>query len=248
MKNLAVIPARSGSKGLPDKNIRNLCGKPLLAYSVEAALQSGLFETVHVSTDSAAYAAVARKYGADVPFLRGAENSSDTASSWDAVREVLDKYSKLGKDFGHVMLLQPTSPLRTSGDIAAAFALMKHKGADAIVSVCRGSYHHTLPADGAMSEFIRKDENDRRRQNADRLYRVNGAVFLTNTAYFLDDPDIYRRSCFAYVMDKKRSVDIDDELDFLFAEAILKNEDKLSNDGITPDPDNPEGGRFSQAR
>ncbi len=96
MKNIAIIPARSGSKGLVDKNIRILCGKPLLAYSIEAALQSGMFDAVHVSTESEKYAEIAKKYGADVPFLRSMDNSSDTASSWEAVLEVLDKYSKLG--------------------------------------------------------------------------------------------------------------------------------------------------------
>jgi CMP-N,N'-diacetyllegionaminic acid synthase len=228
MKNIAIIPARSRSKGLPDKNIKILCGKPLLAYSVEAALQSGMFDTVHVSTDSVRYAEIAKSHGADVPFLRSAENSSDTASSWDTVLEVLDKYSKLERNFDNVMLLQPTSPLRTSDDITAAFALMDDKKANSIVSVCQAGYYNTLPVDGTMTDFIRNEANNKRRQDADIFYRINGAIFLTNTAYFLDDQNIYRSSCFAYIMDKRRSVDIDDELDFLFAEAVLINEGKLS--------------------
>lgn len=120
MRSIAIIPARSGSKGLPDKNIRPLNGKPLLAYSIEAALASGLFDTVHVSTDSERYADIARQYGADEPFLRSAETSSDTASSEDAIREVLRRYEEMGQRFDAFMLLQPTSPLRTADDIRAA--------------------------------------------------------------------------------------------------------------------------------
>jgi CMP-N,N'-diacetyllegionaminic acid synthase len=197
-----------------------------MAYSVEAALLSGMFDIVHVSTDSEKYAEIAKRYGADVPFLRSAENSSDTASSWDTVLEVLEKYSKLGKSFDNVMLLQPTSPLRKSDDIIAAFSLMDYKKANSIVSVCQGHYHNTLPADGTLTDFFRNGENNKRRQDTDTFYRVNGAIFLINTAYFLNDQNIYRSSSFAYIMDKRRSVDIDDEIDFLFAEIVLINEGK----------------------
>lgn len=221
MKNIAIIPARSGSKRLPDKNIKTLCGIPLLAYSVEAALQSGMFDTVHVSTDSEKYAQIARSHGADVPFLRSAENSSDSASSWGVVLEVLEQYSKLGRNFDCFMLLQPTSPLRTHEDITASFVLMENRRANAVISVCQGSYHSTLPDDGTMTDFIRNETNIMMRQ--DMLYRINGAIFLINTAYFLDDQNIDRSSCFAYIMDKRRSIDIDDELDFLFAEVVLNN-------------------------
>ena len=113
MKSIAIIPARSGSKGLIDKNIRLLCGKPMLAYSIEAAEKSEIFDVVHVSTDSEQYAEIAKNYGADVPFLRGEELSNDTANTWDVVRYVLKKYKELGKYFDVVMVLQPTSPLRT---------------------------------------------------------------------------------------------------------------------------------------
>lgn len=225
MKNLAIIPARSGSKSLPDKNIRPLCGKPLMSYSIEAALKSGMFDTVHVSTDSEKYAEIAESCGADIPFLRSAENSSDTASSWDAVLEVLNNYSSLGKAFDNVMLLQPTSPLRTSDDITAAFALMDTKNANSIVSVCQADHppiwYNRLPADGSMINFIQNGAENKRRQDEDIYYRINGAIFLTNTAYFLTNRNIYCSSCFAYIMDKRKSIDIDDDLDFLFAEAML---------------------------
>ena len=133
MKNIAIIPARSGSKGLPDKNIRLLGGKPLLAYTIEAAIQSGCFDTVHVSTDSEHYAEIARQYGADVPFLRSAALATDTASTWDAVREALCRYAELGKTFDTMMLMQPTTPLRTGEDVKGAYALLKEKQADLVV-------------------------------------------------------------------------------------------------------------------
>ena len=112
MKNIAMIPARSGSKGLKDKNIRLLNGKPLLAYSIEAAIQSKLFDEIMVSTDSSYYADIAEKYGAKVPFLRSEGNSSDSASSWDTVQEILSFYRNAGEEFDSFCLLQPTSPLR----------------------------------------------------------------------------------------------------------------------------------------
>ena len=166
MRSIAIIPARSGSKGLPDKNIKPLNGKPLLAYSIEAALASGMFDTVHVSTDSERYAGIARQYGADEPFLRSAETSSDTASSEDAIREVLRRYEEMGQRFDAFMLLQPTSPLRTADDIRAAFGVMEEKLAESVVSVCEMEHSplwcNTLPPDGSMRAFIRADGNKRR--------------------------------------------------------------------------------------
>ena len=120
MKNIAIITARSGSKGLPHKNIKLLNGKPLMAWSIEAALKSGMFDTVIVSTDSEEYARIAREYGAEVPFLRSEATSGDNANSWDTVAEVLDNYRKLGREFDTFMLLQPTSPLRSAEDIQRA--------------------------------------------------------------------------------------------------------------------------------
>ena len=121
MKNIAIIPARSGSKGLKDKNIRNLNGRPLLAWTIEAAVRSGEFDEIMVSTDSEAYAEIARRYGADVPFLRSPATATDTASSWDTVAEVLENCRERGSTFDTFCLLQPTSPLRNAEDIRNAY-------------------------------------------------------------------------------------------------------------------------------
>jgi len=117
MKNIAIIPARSGSKGLKDKNIKPLLDIPLLAYSIRAAKDSALFDEIMVSTDSDDYAQIAKDYGASVPFLRSAKTSSDTAGSWDVVTEVLSQYQTSGRYFDTICLLQPTSPLRIASDI-----------------------------------------------------------------------------------------------------------------------------------
>ena len=113
VKRIAIIPARSGSKGLKDKNIKLLNGKPLIVYSIDAAIKSNAFDIVFVSTDSEIYAEIAMKAGADAHFLRSEINSSDKASSWDTVREVIQRFEEEGKYFDEIMLLQPTSPLRT---------------------------------------------------------------------------------------------------------------------------------------
>jgi len=125
MKNIAIITARSGSKGLKDKNIRLLDGKPLLAYSIEAAQKSSIFDEIFVSTDSVIYADIAKKWGASVPFLRKAELSGDATSSWDVVKDAMECYTNIDKEFDMMTLLQPTSPLRTAHDITNTYNIFK---------------------------------------------------------------------------------------------------------------------------
>lgn len=223
MRNLAVIPARSGSKGLKDKNIRMLDGKPLMAYTIEAARKTGIFDQVMVSTDSPEYAETARQWGAEVPFLRSREASGDEAGSWDVVKEVLDRYEETGRYFDAVCLLQPTSPLRTWEDIEAAYRLFCEKSAAAVISVCEAEHTplwcNTLPEDNSLDGFIRQEDNVRR-QDAEKYYRVNGAVYFALVEGLRADGNLYRKGSFAYIMERERSIDIDTELDFLYAELI----------------------------
>lgn len=226
MTSIAIIPARSGSKGLPDKNIKLLHDKPLLAYSIEAAEKSGLFDCIHVSTDSERYEQIAREYGADVPFLRNEELSGDTAGSWDVVRWVLRQYAARGQRFDMVTLLQPTSPLREAEDIKQAYHLFEEKAADAVVSVCEMDHSplwsNTLPEDGSMDGFL-DQVADAGRQQLPTYYRINGAIYMLRTALLAEGaPGLYREGTYAYVMPKECSVDIDDALDFAIAETILK--------------------------
>lgn len=226
MKNLAIIPARSGSKGLKDKNIRPLNGKPLMAYTIEAALESGVFDKVVVSTDCQTYAEIAKKYGAEVPFLRAEHLAGDTVATNEVIIDLLDKFKTTGSEFDSMMILQPTSPLRTSGDIKKAMALLIEKKANAVVSVCETEhsplYTGAIPADLRMDGFLKKDIGYRR-QDLPKYYRLNGAIYLARIDYFLEYQDFYKKDCYAYMMDKQRSIDIDDEVDFLLAEVVLKN-------------------------
>ena len=225
MNNLAIIPARSGSKGLKDKNIKELNGIPLLAYSVQAALNSKMFSHVMVSTDSPLYAEIGIKSGAEVPFLRNVSSSSDMASSWDVVREVLEKYQDLGMTFDTVTLLQPTSPLRTADDICAAFDLYYGKNATSTVSVCEMEHSplwsNTLPESLCMDGFLNNASN-RQRQQLSTYYRINGAIYIVETEHFLSGKNIYDSGSYAYIMPAERSIDIDTELDFMIAETVLK--------------------------
>lgn len=224
--NIAIIPARSGSKGLLDKNIRDFAGKPLVAYSIEAAIKSKCFDEIMVSTDSEIYAEIARKYGASVPFLRSSNNSSDTASSWDMVDEVLDRYHNLEREFDTFCLLQPTSPLRTAEDIKKAYELFEEKATFAVVSVCEVEHSPLwtglLGKNDELDGFISCD-NLKRRQEIEKYFRLNGAIYIVNTKRFESDRYFYQKGSFAYVMPALRSVDIDSELDFKYAEYLLLN-------------------------
>lgn len=226
MKNIAIIPARSGSKGMKDKNIKELCGKPLLAYSVEAALRSGIFEKVHVSTDSAQYQEIGRRYGADVPFLRSAETSTDTASTWDAMRFVLQEYKERGEVFDTITVLQPTSPLRTSEDIKRAYSFFLEKNANMISSVCEMEHSplwcNVLPEDLSMKDFEDEKLAFLPRQELPVYYRENGAIYMMRTQHLFKAENIYKDGCYAFVMERDHSIDIDEELDFLLAETIMQ--------------------------
>ena len=225
-KVLAIIPARSGSKGLPNKNIMPLNGKPLLAYSVEAAVQSELFDTIHVSTDSEKYSEIAASYGSDQPFLRSELNSGDSASSWDVVRETISKYEDMGRTFDLCVLLQPTSPLRTADDIRGALELYLEKGARAVTSVTEVEHPvewcFPLDENGSMSSFAASPFKYCRRQELSVSYRENGAIYIVSIEDIMNPEfEFYSSDCYAYVMDSGRSIDIDTETDFRIAEVLL---------------------------
>lgn len=226
MRNLAIIPARSGSKGVKDKNIKMLDGKPLIAYTIEAAIGSGMFIEVCVSTDSEEYANIARRYGANVPFLRSREYSTDSASSWDVVRETLDKYGRNDIKFDSVALLQPTSPLRTSEDIINAYNLYYDRQAKSVVSVCEAEHSplwiNTLPQDLSLQNFM-NEEARKRRQELPAYYRVNGAIYIIDVLHLENQGFLYDAESYAYIMSQEKSVDIDTEMDFKVAELFLGN-------------------------
>lgn len=227
MKNIAIIPARSGSKGLPDKNIKLLNGKPLIYYSIEAARQSGCFDEIMVSTDSPKYREIAMELGANVPFLRSLEQSGDMASSWDVVKEVLREYEKIGRVFDTITLLQPTSPLRTAEHIKEGYKLFEEKNANAVIGVVEMEHSplwaNTIPDDGNMIGFASKEIVDKPRQSLPVYYRVNGALYILKTSVLDNITDIYDNKCFAYRMSNECSVDIDTEFDFKIANLFMNN-------------------------
>lgn len=225
MRNIAIIIARSGSKGLKDKNIRLLNGKPLMAYTIEAALQSGCFDTVMVSTDSRKYGKIAKEYGAEVPFYRSKETSKDSTSPWDVVKEVLDRYKERGEEYDTFALLQPTSPLRNAEDIRNAYEEFTEKKANAVVSMCEleCAIHlvNKLPKSLSMKGFITEKQYNKRRQEIRPYYRFNGAIYISKVRTFYKHMNIYEDKCYAYIMDRNRSYDIDSEFDLKIVEAIL---------------------------
>lgn len=225
---LALIPARGGSKGLKDKNIRQLNNKPLLAYTIEAAKESRIFDRIIVSTDSEEIAAVALKYGAEVPFMRPKELATDTASSMDVLIYTIELLQESNDKYDYVALLQPTSPLRTSQDIVGAVNLLIEKNANSVVSVCKVEHSplwsNTLPEDLSLKDFIRPEIRNLRRQDLPIFYRLNGAIYIVKVSYILESKDFFGQESYAYIMPVNRSVDIDTELDLVLAEVLLQHE------------------------
>lgn len=225
IRNLAIIPARSGSKGLKDKNIRQLDGKHLIGYSIEAAINSKVFDCVHVSTDSREYGDIAKEYGADVSFLRTGELAADMTDTWDVVRYVVNTFSSLGKNFDRITLLQPTSPLRTEEDIRSAYELFEKKDAESVVSVCEVSHSprfmKPLGDSLCMDGFVNLSQNVCR-QEQEKYYRLNGAIYMLHISVLDHMEKLYGKKSFAYIMPEDRSVDIDTIQDFRYAEFLLR--------------------------
>lgn len=223
---LAIIPARSGSKGLKHKNIKKLNGKPMLAYTVEAAINSGIFDNVIVSTESKIYADITIKYGAKVPFLRPDYLSTDETTTSDVVVYTINELKKTGDNYDYFMILQPTSPLRKSKDIVKSVEILFEKSADSVVSVCETEhsplYMNTLDKTLSLEGFIAKGVKTRR-QELPKYYRLNGAIYLCMVDYYLKYRNLYGKRSFAYIMDKVASIDIDSELDFLIAEYLIRH-------------------------
>lgn len=227
MKRIAVIPARSGSKGLPNKNILPLNKKPLLAYTIQAAIDSKMFYEVMVSTDSEEYASIAKKYGASVPFIRSQSTSGDSAGSWDVVREVLQEYKDMGVFFDEVALLQPTSPLRNAEDIVNAFEQKERLHSNCVVSVVEVEHPiqwcFELNDNKSMDEFANSPYCYMRRQDLTKHYRENGAIYIVSADKIrVKDYNLYADNCTAYIMDSSHSIDIDSKEDFLIADVLLR--------------------------
>ncbi len=223
-KVLAIIPARGGSKRLPRKNILPLAGKPLIAWTIEAALDSQIFDEVIVNTDDQEIAGIARDFGVDVPFIRPESLATDTSSSIALTKHTLLWFKERGITYTHVVLLQPTSPLRNGKMIKDAWKVFCEGDTDSVTSVCE--VEHPIQWTYALSDrdvLTPLFENtDERSQDYEKNYRVNGAIYITATNFLLSQDDfISSENGNAYIMSSKHSVDIDNEIDFKFAELLI---------------------------
>jgi len=220
---LAIIPARGGSKRLPRKNIVDLCGKPLIAWSIESGLKSKYIDKVVVSSDDEEILNIASKFKLDT-IKRPDSLASDTATSFDAIKHVLS----ISKNYDYVLLLQPTSPLRNNTHIDKAIELLGQKNADAIISVCEMDHSplwsNTLQEDGALDTFLRDDVLDKRSQELEKYYRVNGAIYICKLDKLLKEEGFFLKdNIYAYIMNRASSVDIDEQIDLDFARSLAKN-------------------------
>jgi len=219
---LAIVPARGGSKRLPRKNILDLNGKPLIAYSIEAGLQSKYIDKVIVTSDDEEILNISKEFGADI-IKRPDELASDTATSFDAIKHTIENVDK----YDYIILLQPTSPLRSAVQIDEAIELFKTKEANAVVSVCEMDHSplwsNTLPQDASMQGFLRDEVLNKRSQDLEKYYRLNGAIYICKTDKLLEEKSFFlKENIFAYVMDRESSIDIDEEIDFKIAEALIQ--------------------------
>ena len=235
MKTVAVVTARGGSKSIPQKNIAPVAGKPLIAWTIEAARESRALDRLVVSTDNEQIADVARAWGAEVPFLRPAELAQDDSSHIDVVVHAIqwiEEHNGICPDY--ILLLQPTSPLRSSEDIDSAIDIAKKHNAVAVVSVSETHDHPYLTKrildDQTLADFVSAEDIPYlRRQALPPAYALNGAIYINRRLSLLDERTFLPKGTYAYVMPRERSLDIDTPWDLYLADMILK--DRMRREG-----------------
>ena len=227
-KIIAIVPARQGSKGLAKKNIIDFLGKPLLVWSIEAALQSKYVDRIIVSTDSMEIAGIGKKFGADIPFIRPSYLSEDNSTSVDVICHAIEFMSeKLGENFDFVILLEPTSPLRTSEDVDLALEkLIGSPDARSLVSVGESeSQHNTLQFNITESEFISVEPASKkfvhmRRQDLARSYFLDGSIYLSYIHTLFEFASFVHGKTLTLSLPKWKNIEIDDEYDYVMALAL----------------------------
>ncbi len=220
---LAVIPARGGSKRLPGKNILDLCGKPIIAWSIEAGLNSSYIDKVVVSSDDDDILDTAKRFKAEI-IKRPKQLASDTASSFDVVKHAIDNL----ESYDYVVLLQPTSPLRNNQHIDKAIEFLEEKNADSIISVCEVNHSplwsNTLQDDCSMNNFIKEEVINKRSQDLEKYYRLNGAIYICEISKFLKEREFFLgENVYAFIMNREHSIDIDEKIDLEFARILASN-------------------------
>lgn len=231
---IGIIPARGGSKGLPGKNTRQICGKPLIAWTIEKALKSMHLDIVMVSTDSPEIASVAREFGAEVPFLRPASLATDAANSYDVIRHVLGFYrDSAGREFDYTALLEPTSPLREDDDIDRVLAALDLSSADfdSIVTLGEVGEHPSIMKrmlGNGIEPFCKKLAQTTRRQDNAPAFFPYGVAYIAKTKALLEENTFYTRRCMGYPVRRYQNYEIDDLYDFYCVESVMKHEWRLS--------------------
>ena len=225
---LGVITARGGSKRLPAKNVLDLAGKPLIAWTIEAGLRSKYIDELIVSTDNVEIAEISRNFGANVPFMRPKELGADNVHPAEAVIHAVNYFiAEQKREFEYVVLLQPTSPLRNEHDIDKAIEFLYSTKADAVVSVCKAEHsplwYNILPDNLSMKNFLRDDLKSKMSHDLPTYYRVNGAIYISKAKQLLKEKTFFLQdNIFAFLMDGKKSVDIDSLVDFRLAEILMQ--------------------------
>ena len=234
-KVLAIIPARGGSKGLPGKNIRPLNGMPLVAWPIQAALNSCYIDRVVVSTDDPAIKKHALEFDAEVPFLRPAEFALDTSPSSQAIVHAIKFCTKTDGEYDYIVLLEPTSPLTESSDIDRALELLIASEGRAIVGVSKvESSHPVYCAKVGENDFLKPYNRENfakpiRRQDVDELYFFEGSLYISEVKKYLETETFYHEHTLPYIVPAWKSLEVDTLLDFLKIETIMKNKKLLEN-------------------
>jgi pseudaminic acid cytidylyltransferase len=218
---LAIITARGGSKRIPKKNVKEFLGRPILDYSIKAALESNIFSIVMVSTDDAEIGAVAKTSGAEVPFMRSEKNSNDFAVTADVIFEVINSYKKLGKEFEYVCCIYPTAPFVTAAKLKRALQMIKESGADGIFPVSEFSFPilRSLKIDSANKVSFNWPEHElTRSQDLEKAYQDSGQFYFLRVSTFLADPRLVSKNTLGLVVPNTEVQDIDNEEDWKLAE------------------------------
>lgn len=227
--SIGIITARAGSKGLPGKNVRSLCGKPLIVWTIEKALKSRYLDAIVVSTDGQDIAAISADAGAAVPFLRPSHLASDTASSYDTIRHVLDYYAQDGLRFDYTMLLEPTSPLREDEDIDNVLQTLDANSSshDSIVTLGQVHEHPSIMkrfSGQSITSFVDRLSTTVRRQDAEPAWFPYGVAYAAKTDVLLSQNTFYTEHCLGYPIKRYQNYEIDDIYDFLCVEAVMKHQ------------------------
>ncbi|MBI3793720.1 MAG: acylneuraminate cytidylyltransferase family protein [Nitrospinae bacterium] len=227
---LGIVPARGGSKGLPGKNIKDLCGEPLIAWSINAGLGCEYIDELMVTTDSREIADVAERFGAKVPFLRPKELATDVSTSFSVIEHAVEFYkNELGKKFDYIVLLEPTSPLRDKRDVYNSIEqLSEHPKASAIVGICKTEGQNPAflvkkKSDDFLVGYENEDMRVLRRQDIQDVFFLEGSIYICQTDVYLDKKTFYHGGTIGYEVPKWKSLEVDDEYDMVTAEAIMRH-------------------------